>query len=571
MARAGRKASRHTTRKDQSTPGGDNHTPLEQTELLGIPKKHWAIARRRMRLVKIALGSKIRGMSRYDAVARKAGVSPRALYRWAAKWQRDRTLTALLPGKLGPRRGLRRLGHDREIIVDAVLDEWMTKRETLPIAAAHEEVNRRCSKAGIKPVSRGAVEARLRARKKPGRRRRAGQPADIPATRRALGIVQVDHTPVDVMVVEEGTRRSIGRPWITVVFDIATRAVLGFHVSLEAPSATSVAMALGMACLPKYNWLYKVNAGVEWPMHGIPEALHLDNAKEFYSEALRRGCERHDIRLMYRAPGRPYTGGHIERYLGTLMTRIHGLPGTTGSNPKDRGSYQSEKRAALTMAELETWLTLEIAGRYHQTVHKGIHMTPAAAWRAAVERQAVRTSMKPKELAIDFLPVIARKVGRSGFQIFHIRYWDPTLSRVFQSPERTWIRFNPRNLSRVFVAIPRQDAYLSIPYADLRRPPVSLSEQQAAVREIAERGRRTVNEDAVFTTIEAQRELVDKALTKTRNRRKVARRPTTTDTPAGVPGVARKGTSKSVATTTADFSKPAKPSPGETWTHDRAS
>jgi hypothetical protein len=146
MARAGRKARRQTTRKDQSTPGDDNHTPLEQTELLGIPKKQWTIARRRMRLVKIALGSKTRGMSRYHAVARKAGVSPRALYRWAAKWLRDRTLTSLLPGKLGPRPGLRRLGHDREIIVDAVLDDWMTKRETLPIAAAHEEVNRRCSK-----------------------------------------------------------------------------------------------------------------------------------------------------------------------------------------------------------------------------------------------------------------------------------------------------------------------------------------------------------------------------------------------------------------------------------------
>jgi len=58
---------------------------------------------------------------------------------------------------------------------------------------------------------------------------------------------------------------------------------------------------------------------------------------------------------------------------------------------------------------------------------------------------------------------MARNIGQSGFQIFHMRYWDPALSRVFQSPERTWIRFNSRNLSRVFVAIPRQDAYLSIP------------------------------------------------------------------------------------------------------------
>jgi putative transposase len=504
-------------------------------------------------------------MGRYESVARKAKVSPRALYRWAATWLRDRTLSSLLPRKLGPKPGHRRLGHEREIVVDAVLDDSIKRREPMPVTAVHEEVSRRCSKAGIKPVSRGAIEARLRVRKRPGRRRRLGHAAEIPATRRALGIVQVDHTPLDVMVVDEATRQSIGRPWITVVFDIATRAVLGFHASLEAPSATSVAMALGMACLPKYNWLHNVNVGVEWPMHGLPEALHLDNATEFHSDALRRGCERHDIRLMYRAPGRPYTGGHIERYLGTLLTRVHGLPGTTGSNPKDRGRYPSEKLAALTMAELESWLTLEIAGRYHQAVHKGIHMTPAAAWRAAVEKQTVRISMKPRELAIDFLPVIARKVGRGGFQIFRIRYWDPTLSRVFQVPERTWIRFNPRNLSRVFVAIPGLDQYLSVPYADLRRPPISLSEQQAAVREITERGRRTANEEAVFTTIEAQRELVDRALAKTRNRRKAARRPTATVTPPDGLRVSSKGTGKPIAATTIDFSKPAKPYPGEAW------
>ncbi len=57
MARAGRKARRQATPREQLTPGGDNHSPLEPTDRLGIPKKHWAITRRRSRLVKIVLGS----------------------------------------------------------------------------------------------------------------------------------------------------------------------------------------------------------------------------------------------------------------------------------------------------------------------------------------------------------------------------------------------------------------------------------------------------------------------------------------------------------------------------------
>jgi hypothetical protein len=35
------------------------------------------------------------------------------------------------------------------------------------------------------------------------------------------------------------------------------------------------------------------------------------------------------------------------------MRRIHGLPGTTMSNPAQRGKYASESKASMSMAELE--------------------------------------------------------------------------------------------------------------------------------------------------------------------------------------------------------------------------
>jgi transposase InsO family protein len=148
--------------------------------------------------------------------------------------------------------------------------------------------------------------------------------------------------------------------------------LLAFLPRRRAPSATSVAMALRMACLPKSKWLNALEIEADWPMYGIPEVLDLDNASEFHSEALRRGCERYGIRLDYRPPGQPYTGGHIERYLGTLMRRIHGVPGTTMSNVKERGTYKSEKHASLSLRELESWLTMEDHGwpniRYYSRI-----------------------------------------------------------------------------------------------------------------------------------------------------------------------------------------------------------
>lgn len=61
-------------------------------------------------------------------------------------------------------------------------------------------------------------------------------------------------------------------------------------------------------------------------MAGKPRRLYLDNASEFKSEALRRGCEQHGIELSYRPLGRPHYGGIIERIIGTVMQRVHELP-----------------------------------------------------------------------------------------------------------------------------------------------------------------------------------------------------------------------------------------------------
>jgi len=99
-------------------------------------------------------------------------------------------------------------------------------------------------------------------------------------------------------------------------------------------------------------------------MQGIPKILHLDNAAEFKSKALRAGCVQYGIDLMYRPVGRPHFGGHIERLNRTLMQRLKGLPGATGNSTKGRKAKKPEETAALTLKEFERWLAVEIAVRY---------------------------------------------------------------------------------------------------------------------------------------------------------------------------------------------------------------
>jgi putative transposase len=544
-------------RHEPRAPKGTEAIKAADRELLGIPKSEWTTAKRKERIVKMALRSGI------EAAADVASCSARTIRRLVASYRIDPSPLAFLPRRPGPKPGSQRLDSERESIVAEAVEHWKASPEPLPVERAFDEVKRLAKAAGMRPVARNTVALRIWSRGEKSTRQRVSKervPSEIPRTRRALGIAQADHTPIDLIVVDDINRLPIGRPWITVIFDVASRAVLGFHATLEAPSATSVAMALSMACLPKLRRLKELQLDLEWPMYGIPEVLHLDNASEFHSEALRRGCERYSIQLEYRPRGKVYTGGHIERYLGTLMRRIHGVPGTTMSSVKDRGRYKSEERANLTLRELEAWLALEIGGRYHNDIHRGIHMTPHAAWKQALGNRPNPAPANPERLELDFLPVITRKIGRSGFQLFHIRYWDPLLSRLFPASQRHFVRYDPRNLARVWVPIPNRGEYLAVPYADLRRPPISQSEQQAAMRQIQATGRKTVNEDAIFSAIEIQRQLIDKAISRTKARRLRARRPMPTPAPERIIDSPPSGSR-------IDFSKPVVPLPSETWSN----
>jgi putative transposase len=73
-----------------------------------------------------------------------------------------------------------------------------------------------------------------------------------------------------------------------------------FYVSLDAPAAISVSMVLTQAVLPKDLWLADRQLDLSWPVAGVPETLHLDNAPEFDSQALVRGTQEYGITLEYR-------------------------------------------------------------------------------------------------------------------------------------------------------------------------------------------------------------------------------------------------------------------------------
>ena len=66
-----------------------------------------------------------------------------------------------------------------------------------------------------------------------------------------LAYVQIDHTPLDVEIVDEQYRETIGRAYLTLAIDVFSRMVVGYYLSLDEPSSISVAMCISSAILSK--------------------------------------------------------------------------------------------------------------------------------------------------------------------------------------------------------------------------------------------------------------------------------------------------------------------------------
>lgn len=512
---------------------------IPATGYLAMPDVAWEQAQLRARLISELAERDPVGLDAADRVAVELGISRRRVYVLLQLYRQGSGLvTDLASRRSDGGKGGQRLPEPVEQVIREIVRKRFLTRQKRSVASVHREVARTCALQGLPAPARNTVAARI-ARMSPvevGRRRegresvRSLQSAggQVPVINRILEQVQIDHTVIDLIVVDERERQPIGRPYLTVAIDVFSRCLVGMVVTLEPPSAVSVGLCLAHAAGDKRPWLETLGVEAQWPMSGKPKKLYLDNAAEFKSEALRRGCEQHGIELNYRPLGKPHYGGIVERIIGTAMQQIHELPGTTFSNPVERGRYDSEKLAALTLAELEKWLALAVA-TYHGTVHSTLHQTPAGQWAEGVAASGrPMMSSNPTAFLVDFLPVIRRKLTRTGFVIDHVHYFcnalKPWISRR-DNLARFILRRDPRDISRIWVLDPDGIEYVEVPYRTMSHPAVSVWEHRQALARLRERGFAQVDEAALFRMIDQMRDIAETAeKTTKRTRREAVRR-----------------------------------------------
>ncbi|WP_051690694.1 DDE-type integrase/transposase/recombinase, partial [Acidithiobacillus thiooxidans] len=407
-----------------------------------IADEYWKIAQERHAAIQPLIGQFDVGRREVEARAQEVGVNFTTLYRWLKRYRDAGTLDSLMPEKRGVRKGARKISAHAEQIIQHVIDELYLTVQRPSVQKVVLEVRRRCKEAQLPEVPHpNTIRARVSeiserdSLRKRGYREKAKNkftpvPGQFPNADYPLAVVQIDHTPADIILVDDIYRKPIGRPTVTMAIDVFSRMVVGYYLSFDAPSITSVGMCVAHAILPKEDWLVLHNVDATWPVSGLMTTIHVDNGSDFRSESFRNSCAMYNIRLEYRPVKQARFGGHIERLLGTFLKEFHGLPGTTFSSIKERDEYDSEKHATMTKSEFETWLVTLICKVYHKRIHSGIGMTPEKKWELGIfgdeDTPGRGLSSIPADrevLLLDFLPMFRRTIQADGVSIDGLTYY----------------------------------------------------------------------------------------------------------------------------------------------------
>ncbi len=402
-------------------------------ELAGLTEEARRLAMERFRLLQPHLEQNESLIS----VAKSAGIPYRTAHRLVSAYRRH-GLAALIRKKRTDR-GQRRVVSES---IKQAIEGLALQKPPLPTATLYRQVHKLCLERGEQPPSYGTVFSIVQ--KLPAdlvtlahegtkaysntyemvHRREADRPN---------AIWQADHTPLDILLVRPDGQTA--KPWLTTVIDDYSRAVAGYFLSFEDPSALHTSLALRQAIWRKEE--------PRWIVCGIPDTLYTDNGSDFTSQHLEQVGADLKIRLVFSIPGKPRGRGRIERFFATVNEMfLCELPGYAPSGGGVRG------KASLTLAELDSKFRNFLLDVYHRRNNAETKTPPIERWEANGFLPRMPDSLEQLDLLL-IQVAKARQVRVDGIHFQNLRYISTTLAAYIG--ETVTLRIDPRDMAEVRV------------------------------------------------------------------------------------------------------------------------
>ena len=182
--------------------------------------------------------------SAVEDVAWELGISRSLLYQLIVRYRATRTVDVLVEKRRGRPAGSLHEEPVRDALIKQFLEREYLKPTRPPLRRVVGHIAVACRQQGLPAPTWRTIRARLllideriRATRRGETglvRARTATPGSYQVTR-PLEVVQIDHTQVDVMVVDQASRETAGRPWITLAIDVMTRMVTGLPSGPRAP------------------------------------------------------------------------------------------------------------------------------------------------------------------------------------------------------------------------------------------------------------------------------------------------------------------------------------------------
>jgi putative transposase len=287
---------------------------------------------------------------------------------------------------------------------------------------------------------------------------------------------QADHTELDIWVIDDKGQRK--KPWLTIILDDYSRAIAGYFLSFNAPSAIQTALALRQAI-----WRKEISG---WHICGIPQVLYTDHGSDFTSKHIEQVAADLKFRLVFSTAGKPRGRGKVERFFQTLsQVFLSRFPGEHGKHV-----------AKLRLDDLARELEMFLVGEYLVTPHSTTKIAPQARWDGEGFIPQMPQSLEQLDL---LLLTVAKErcVHQDGIRFSGLRYIDPTLAAYVG--EKVILRYDPRDMAEVRVyfedhflcrAICQELAGELVPLREIVR---ARNRQRRELRQTLEERRRTVD------------------------------------------------------------------------------
>jgi putative transposase len=181
------------------------------------------------------------------------------------------------------------------------------------------------------------------------------------------------------------------------------------------------------------------------------------------------------------------------------MQLIHGLNGTTKSNPISRGDYDSEGEAVMTLEELRNILTDWIQNYYNKTAHGHRHLPANVLWERNLDK------MNPPKVftaeAVRFICMATQfcTINHGRVRFKNLSWSGPGLSHVqsqLKPGQKVQVVYDRTNLGTVHVREPSSGDFYEANAVHEYQYGLSLYEHELVQQKMKEEAKQFTGEGA---------------------------------------------------------------------------